>query len=45
MNPAEVRRIESGRRSPGVEVVVRLAQALDVEPKELFADIRTSDEA
>lgn len=39
MDPAEVRRIESGRRDPGVRVVVRLAKGLGVEPHVLLLDI------
>lgn len=36
MDPAEIRRIESARRDPGVRVVTRLAGALGVTPSELF---------
>lgn len=39
MDPAEVRRIESGRRDPGVRVVARLAHGLGVEPHELLIGI------
>lgn len=39
MDPAEIRRIESGRRDPGVRVVVRLAKGLGVEPHVLLLDI------
>jgi transcriptional regulator with XRE-family HTH domain len=40
MDPAEVRRIESGRRDPGVRVLSRVANGLGVEPAELFDGIR-----
>lgn len=39
MDPAEVRRIESGRRDPGVRVLSRVARGLGVRPAELFAGI------
>jgi transcriptional regulator with XRE-family HTH domain len=39
MDPAEVRRIESCRRDPGVRVLTRLAEALDRTPAELLAGI------
>lgn len=39
MDPAEVRRLESGRRDPGIRVVARLAKGLDIEPHELLLDI------
>jgi hypothetical protein len=41
MDPAEVRRIETSRRDPGVRVVARLAAGLDVAPAELLAGILT----
>ncbi len=40
MDPAEIRRIESGRRDPGVRVLTRVAAGLGVEPGELLAGIR-----
>jgi transcriptional regulator with XRE-family HTH domain len=40
MDPAEVRRIESGRRDPGVRVLSRVARGLGVEPAELFDGVR-----
>ena len=36
MDPAEIRRIESAHRDPGVRVVARLAQGLGVPPADLF---------
>jgi transcriptional regulator with XRE-family HTH domain len=39
MDPAEVRRIESCRRDPGVRILTRLALALDTTPAELLASI------
>ncbi|HEU0019838.1 MAG TPA: helix-turn-helix transcriptional regulator [Thermoleophilaceae bacterium] len=39
MDPAEVRRIESGRRDPGVRVLSRVAVGLGVEPAELLQGI------
>jgi transcriptional regulator with XRE-family HTH domain len=39
MDPAEVRRIETSRRDPGVRVLARLAAGLDVAPAELLAGI------
>jgi transcriptional regulator with XRE-family HTH domain len=39
MDPAEVRRIESGRRDPGVRVLSRVAVGLGVEPAELLHGI------
>ncbi len=36
MDPAEIRRIESGRRDPGVRVLSRVADGLNVEPAELL---------
>lgn len=36
MDPAEIRRIESGRRDPGVRVLARVAIGLGVKPAELF---------
>jgi transcriptional regulator with XRE-family HTH domain len=40
MDPAEIRRIESGRRDPGVRVLSRVAQGLGVAPAELFAGLK-----
>jgi transcriptional regulator with XRE-family HTH domain len=40
MDPAEIRRIESAHRDPGVRVVARLAHGLGVPPAELFAGMR-----
>lgn len=39
MDPAEVRRIESGRRDPGVRVLSRVAAGLGVRPAELLDGI------
>lgn len=39
MDAAEIRRLESARRDPGVRVIVRLAHALGVMPADLFADL------
>lgn len=39
MDPAEVRRIESGRRDPGVRVLSRVAGGLDVKPSELLEGV------
>jgi transcriptional regulator with XRE-family HTH domain len=39
MDPAEIRRIESGRRDPGVRVLSRVAVGLDVKPAELLDGI------
>ncbi len=36
MDPAEIRRIESGRRDPGVRVLSRVATGLGVKPAELL---------
>jgi len=36
MDAAEIRRIESGQRDPGVRVITRLARGLGVPPAELF---------
>ncbi|HEX2161912.1 MAG TPA: helix-turn-helix transcriptional regulator [Thermoleophilaceae bacterium] len=36
MDPAEVRRIESGRRDPGVRVLSRVAAGLGVKPADLL---------
>jgi transcriptional regulator with XRE-family HTH domain len=36
MDPAEIRRIESGRRDPGVRVLSRVAVGLGVEPADLL---------
>ncbi len=42
MDPAEVHRIETARRDPGVRVLTRLALALNHAPAELLADIPAS---
>lgn len=39
MDPAEIRRLESARRDPGVRVVTRLARALDTTPAALLGGI------
>jgi transcriptional regulator with XRE-family HTH domain len=39
MDPAEIRRIESGRRDPGVRVLTRVAAGLEVKPAELLDGI------
>ena len=39
MDPAEIRRIESGRRDPGVRVLSRVAAGLGVKPAELLDGI------
>lgn len=39
MDPAEVRRIESCKRDPGVRVLTRLAEALGATPADLLAGI------
>lgn len=39
MDAAEVRRIETSKRDPGVRVVARLAAGLDIAPAELLAGI------
>jgi transcriptional regulator with XRE-family HTH domain len=39
MDPAEIRRIESARRDPGVRVVTRLARALSAKPADLFESL------
>ena len=36
MDPAEIRRLESGRRDPGVRVLSRLAQGLEVPASSLL---------
>jgi transcriptional regulator with XRE-family HTH domain len=41
MDPAEVRRIEAGKRDPGVRIVARLAAALDTTPADLFVGVRS----
>jgi len=40
MDPAEIRRLESARRDPGVRVVTRLARGLGMSPAELLKDIK-----
>lgn len=42
MDPAEVRRIETCKRDPGVRIVTRLATGLDTTPAELLAGIRAT---
>lgn len=37
---AEVSRLERGKRQPRLWMIVRLARGLDVEPGELFKDLR-----
>ena len=37
---AEVSRLERGKRSPRLWMIVRLARGLDVEPAELLKDLR-----
>lgn len=39
MDPAEIRRIESGRRDPGVRVLSRVALGLGVKPSDLFEGV------
>lgn len=39
MDAAEVRRIESGRRDPGVRVSTRVARGLGVKTSELFKGV------
>ena len=39
MDPAEIRRIESGRRDPGIRVLSRVATGLGVKPAELLDGI------
>jgi transcriptional regulator with XRE-family HTH domain len=43
MDAAEVRRIESGRRDPGVRVTVRVAHGLGIPPEELYRGIDPSE--
>ncbi len=40
MDPAEIRRLESARRDPGVRVVTRLARGLGIAPADLLRGIR-----
>jgi transcriptional regulator with XRE-family HTH domain len=40
MDPAEIRRLESARRDPGVRVVTRLARGLGLSPADLLRNIR-----
>lgn len=40
MDPAEIRRLESARRDPGVRVVTRLARALGIKAADLLTGIR-----
>lgn len=40
MDPAEIRRLESGKRDPGVRVLARLADALETNPAELLRTVR-----
>ncbi len=44
MDPAEVRRIETYKRDPGVRVLTRLAEALGATPAELLAGIPATTE-
>ncbi len=39
MDPAEVRRLEAGKRDPGVRILTRLAAGLDTTPAELLVGI------
>jgi transcriptional regulator with XRE-family HTH domain len=39
MDAAEVRRIESGRRDPGVRVLTRIARGLGVAPADLLRGV------
>jgi transcriptional regulator with XRE-family HTH domain len=39
MDPAEIRRLESARRDPGVRIVTRLARGLGLRPAELLKGI------
>lgn len=39
MDPAEVRRLESARRDPGIRIVTRLARGLGVAPAQLLRGI------
>ncbi len=39
MDPAEIRRIESGRRDPGTRVIARLAEGLGVPASALFEGV------
>lgn len=39
MDSAEVRRIEQGKRDPGVRILTRLAAALDAAPAELLSGV------
>lgn len=39
MDPAEIRRLESARRDPGIRVLTRLARALRMTAGELLAGI------
>jgi transcriptional regulator with XRE-family HTH domain len=38
MDASEIRRIEAGRRDPGVRVLARLATGLQVTPSELLSE-------
>lgn len=38
VHPTYLSGIENGRRNPTVDVLERLAKALDVEPRELLSD-------
>lgn len=40
MDPAEIRRLETARRDPGIRVLTRLARALGSTPSELLGPIR-----
>lgn len=39
MDAAEIRRLESGKRDPGLRVISRLARGLDVPVVQLLRDI------
>ena len=43
MDPAEVRRIETCKRDPGIRIVTRLALGLDTAPASLLAGIAPKD--
>jgi transcriptional regulator with XRE-family HTH domain len=42
MDPAEIRRLESARRDPGIRVLTRLASGLGISPADLLDGIRYS---
>lgn len=39
MDPAEIRRLEAGKRDPGLRVISRLARGLDVSVVQLLRDV------